>query len=104
MHIAMNNQDILRFGAARVRALLNFCRKEHPDADVKRLATLQSNRFQLWCSNIGVLAPRHASLDYRLRAATIPKATVSGSLDILCDDIIFGEPRGALVLTIDVLR
>jgi hypothetical protein len=42
----------------------------------------QLGRFNIWCTNIGVFAEQHASLDYRLRdslqATTLMKDLIDG--------------------------
>ncbi|KAG4438024.1 hypothetical protein IFR05_006483 [Cadophora sp. M221] len=68
--------------AERARQLLLSCR-EIGDEHSRKLAAAQLARFNLWASNIGVFANRHASLDYRLRTAPVVKATIEGNLEIV---------------------
>lgn len=47
----------------------------------------QYGRFNIWISNIGVLAPAHASMDYRLRDAADIKDLVIRLLESLLSHI-----------------
>jgi len=58
--------------------------------DILEFAKRQLSRFELWASNIGVFASRHASLDYRLRTAPIAKVVVDGNLNKLCKHTLCG--------------
>ena len=60
------------------------------DSDILEFAKRQLSRFELWASNIGVFASRHASLDYRLRTAPIAKVVVDGNLNTLCKHTLCG--------------
>jgi hypothetical protein len=80
----------IRSAAENARALLRAC-EALPDRACVKVADAQLTRFSLWASNIGVWAPRQASLDYRLRAALAPKAAVEGSLEILCKHLLTGK-------------
>ncbi|KAF4625912.1 hypothetical protein G7Y89_g12247 [Cudoniella acicularis] len=71
----------------RARQLL-FCCREIRDEDPRKVATAQLARFNLWASNIGVFAARHASLDYRLRTAPIVRITIEGNLEIICRHLL----------------
>ncbi|KAK4560468.1 hypothetical protein LTR86_005664 [Recurvomyces mirabilis] len=72
----------------QIRQLLTCC-VAVIDEVISREAKAQVTRFDLWASNIGVFAKRHASLDYRLRAAPISRAAIESSLDTLCNNILF---------------
>ncbi|KAI0097549.1 hypothetical protein GGR51DRAFT_540685 [Nemania sp. FL0031] len=69
--------------AMRASQLLLCCQKNFVD-ELNRVATTQTDRFNLWAANIGVFSSRQASLDYRLRTASTAKAAVDGNLEILC--------------------
>ncbi|KAF3910724.1 hypothetical protein ABW21_db0208841 [Orbilia brochopaga] len=73
--------------AERARQLLLCCR-EITDEEPQKLASTQLTRFNLWASNIGVFAARHASLDYRLRTALSVRAAVEGNLDMVCKHLL----------------
>ncbi|KAI0193087.1 hypothetical protein F4808DRAFT_360925 [Astrocystis sublimbata] len=75
--------DVIADTAERARQLL-LCCQEITDEIPRKLASTQLARFNLWASNIGVFAARHASLSYRLRTALSVKTAVEGNLDILC--------------------
>jgi hypothetical protein len=76
--------------AERARQLLLCCR-DIPDEAPKKLALTQLARFNLWSSNIGVFAARHASLDYRLRTAPTVRIAVNGNLETLCRHLLFSK-------------
>lgn len=76
--------------ADRARQLLLCCQKIRSE-EVQKIATAQLVRFNLWAANIGVFAPRHASLDYRLRTAPTVKTAVEGNLEILCVHLVSSE-------------
>jgi hypothetical protein len=76
--------------AKRARDLLLCCQKIEQD-EPRRIARAQLIRFDLWASNIGVFASRHASLDYRLRTSASAKAAVDGNLEILCKQLLSSE-------------
>ncbi|KAK3672609.1 hypothetical protein LTR78_007421 [Recurvomyces mirabilis] len=78
----------LAAASKQVRQLLTCC-EATTDEVISREAKAQVARFDLWASNIGVFAKRHASLDYRLRAAPISRAAIESSLDTLCNNIFF---------------
>ena len=76
--------------AERAHQLL-LCCQNITSKESQRILGIQLDRFYLWTSNIGVFAPRHASLDYRLRSAPTIKAAVDGNLEILCRHVLAGE-------------
>ncbi|KAB5511373.1 hypothetical protein GE09DRAFT_724969 [Coniochaeta sp. 2T2.1] len=73
--------------AERAPQLLLCCR-EITDEEPRKLASTQLARFNLWASNIGVFAARHASLDYRLRTAPFVRVAVEGNLDMVCKHLL----------------
>ncbi len=81
--------------AERARQLLLCCR-EITDDEFQKLLSTQLSRFNLWASNIGVFAARHASLDYRLRTAPSVKAAVEGNLDLVCKHILTSKSNFCL--------
>lgn len=78
--------------AERARQLLLCCR-EITDEEPRKLALTQLSRFNLWASNIGVFAARHASLDYRLRTAPSVRVAVEGNLDMVCKRLLTSKPN-----------
>ncbi|KAI8945489.1 hypothetical protein F4801DRAFT_568093 [Xylaria longipes] len=81
------SRDSIADTAGRVRSLFPCCQKLEED-DVRQNVAIQSERYNLWTSNIGVFASRHASLDYRLRTAPSVRAAVDGNLEILCKQLL----------------
>lgn len=51
----------------------------------------QLARFNTWCSNTGVFAAGHASLDYRLRDAEDMQDLVLSMLEILTIHVVEGK-------------
>ncbi|CAG9992211.1 unnamed protein product [Clonostachys byssicola] len=79
--------DSIADTADRARQLFLCCR-EITEEEPRKLASNQLARFNLWASNIGVFAARHASLDYRLRTDPPVKAAIEGNIDILCKHLL----------------
>lgn len=73
--------------AERALQLLLCCR-DITSEEPQKLALTQLARFNLWASNIGVFASRHASLDYRLRTALSVRAAIEGNLEIVCKHLL----------------
>jgi hypothetical protein len=84
--------DILIEATAQgARALLLSCHKLLEDDTLRKIASAQLSRYNIWASNIGVFASKHSSLDYRLRTAPAAKAAVDGNLEILCKQALGGK-------------
>lgn len=86
--------------AERARQLLVCC-QEIRDEGSRNISSAQLARFNLWASNIGVFAGRHASLDYRLRTSPTVRVTVEGNLEIICRHLLSSE--GYLLLPVATL-
>jgi hypothetical protein len=86
-HVAHNT---IAFAARKAEMLFQCC-LDTTDQDAQKLVDLQLSRYRLWTSNIGVFATRHASLDYRLRTAAEAASAVLGNIEILCEQLLFGE-------------
>jgi hypothetical protein len=75
---------------AEIARQLLLCCREIPSKEVSRIVDAQFVRFNLWASNIGVFAARHASLDYRLRTALTVRVTIEGNLENICGNLLSG--------------
>lgn len=84
------DDDSIANTAEKARQFLLCCQKiQHKDNH--KIASTHLSRFNLWASNIGVFAERHASLDYRLRTLPTVKAAIEGNLEILCRHLLTGK-------------
>lgn len=68
--------------------------------DTKPILTIEDLRdefqqFQLWVRNLGVFAPNHSSLDFRLREAKDVKEGILSLLRSLCTDL--SDSRSSLM-------
>jgi hypothetical protein len=90
---ALPNTTAIAIAARKALELLRCCVAEDDDD----AAQSQLSRFNLWCSNIGVFATHHASLDYRLRTANAARTAVQGNLEDLCEQLLFGMRRDSRI-------
>jgi hypothetical protein len=84
-----SNAISLASSAERAGRLL-ACREKLAEEEPQRVASIQSDRFRLWASHIGVFSDRHSSLDYRLRTAPTAKVAVAANLETLCGHLLCG--------------
>ncbi|KAI9643120.1 hypothetical protein NHQ30_008855 [Ciborinia camelliae] len=67
---------------------LFYCCEEISDQDIQKRASEEFLKFNLWASNLGVFAARHASLEYRLRTAPKVRMDIDWNLAIVCSRLL----------------
>ena len=63
----------------------------HLDDEIRQQVTVESERFELWATNLGLFVAGHGSLDYRTRQAENIKGMLHRFLSALVSSLSEGQ-------------
>lgn len=85
-------ESLYSFGVATRAAFQKALRGDlHLDDEIRQQLAVESERFELWATNLGLFVAGHGSLDYRIRQAENIKDMLHRFLSALISSLPEGQ-------------